>query len=69
MSSLKDLYNGQLTMTWLDEMGEGDEYVFITPFGNSLTFSMPKEEFKPFVEELLKASKVLQLLDKPMRAK
>lgn len=70
MGKLKDLYNGELSMTWLDNTTvEGEEYVFITPFMNALTFSMPKEDFQLFVEELMRASKMLQLLDKPIQAK
>jgi hypothetical protein len=62
-SKIHDLYNGDEILSWTDE--DFAEVVFC---GNGETLSIPKESFHNIVEELVRASKMLQLLDKTVQA-
>ena len=57
--AIVDLYSGELTITWGDE-----EAVYLVSFGNSLTFSLPPEDFVKFVKELNKAAAKFVELEK-----
>lgn len=55
---IHDLYNGEEIASWIDDDMEFIEVAFC---GNGVTLAIPRDKFKDIVEELVRASKMLEL--------
>jgi len=59
----KDLYNGDETKIWTDTYNDGERFVEVIFFSNGVSMAIPADNFHIIADEIMKASKMLELFE------
>lgn len=61
----KDLYNGKEVTVWTDTFGDnGERFAEIIFHANGVSMNFPSNSLHSIADEIMKASKMLELIDK-----
>jgi hypothetical protein len=66
---IKDLYNGEEIATWTDTYDNGDRFVELIIYANGVSVTIPAKSFHTVAEEILKASKMLTLIEEARKGR